>query len=87
MIKEEVEKFIKEEVNPALKMHGGFIIVNEYNEGSRELVITMGGGCQGCSSAPDTLRLMITHAIKGRFPDIEIIRDITEHDAGENPYY
>jgi len=86
-IKEQIEEYIKEEVNPALEAHGGFIILEKYDEDSKTLSIMMGGGCQGCASAPATLRLMVTHAIKGRFPEVRHIEDITEHSAGQNPYY
>ena len=47
----------------------------------------MGGGCQGCGMANVTLRQGIEVMIKEAVPEVEEIRDVTEHGGGENPYY
>ncbi len=44
-------------------------------------------GCQGCSSANDTVKNAATELIKTRFPGIKDIQDVTDHAAGESPYY
>ena len=51
------------------------------------LFIEMHGGCQGCSSSKYTLQSGVEQKIKEKFPEIISIQDITDHDAGENPYY
>ena len=47
----------------------------------------MSGGCQGCASSSVTLKNGVETMIYDEFPDIDDIRDVTDHDAGENPYY
>jgi Fe/S biogenesis protein NfuA len=85
--REQIEEFIAEEINPGLEMHGGFLAVEAYDEESGVLNVTMGGGCQGCASSTITLKLMITHALKDKFPGIESVEDATDHTMGQNPYY
>jgi len=83
----QIEQFIEEEVNPGLAMHGGFLAIDDYDEGLGILYIRMGGGCHGCASSTVTLKLMITAALKDKFPGIESVEDATDHAAGQNPYY
>jgi Fe/S biogenesis protein NfuA len=85
--REQIKEFIAEEINPGLEMHGGFLTIEAYDEESGILNVTMGGGCQGCASANVTLKLMITHALKDKFPGIESVEDATDHALGQNPYY
>jgi Fe-S cluster biogenesis protein NfuA len=47
----------------------------------------MSGGCQGCGQAAATLKLGVERILKGHFPQIEQILDITDHAGGTNPYY
>ena len=85
--REQIEKFIDEMINPGLEMHGGYLQIQDYNESTGVLGVTMGGGCQGCASSTVTLKLMITHAIKEEFPGVTDIVDATDHTQGQNPYY
>lgn len=87
LIKDRIKQFIKNEVNPALEAHGGLVVVEDFDEDTGVLSLIMGGGCQGCASASNTLKIMITHAIKGEFPEVKEIEDSTDHAGGQNPYY
>tara|TARA_A100001515_G_C4422725_1_gene160962 strand:+ start:112 stop:384 length:273 start_codon:yes stop_codon:yes gene_type:complete len=87
MTREEIEKVIKEDINPALEAHGGFIIVQEFNEEKKSLKIQMGGGCQGCAGSISTLKSGVENYLREEFPDIGVIEDVTDHDAGQNPYF
>lgn len=87
MTKEAIQQFVDENINPGLEMHGGFLDVRDYDEGSGTVYVIMGGGCQGCSSASITLRQGIEHVLKEEFPEIKSIEDATQHHAGTNPYY
>jgi Fe-S cluster biogenesis protein NfuA len=49
--------------------------------------VEMGGGCQGCGLAAMTLRQGIETAIKQNVPEITEVQDVTNHAAGENPFY
>jgi Fe/S biogenesis protein NfuA len=82
----EVEAMISGEVNPALAAHGGFVTyVGHDGEGTAYL--TMGGGCHGCSMSKmtmlDGVQTMLVDAIEA----IERVRDLTDHETGENPFY
>lgn len=85
--REQIEEYIKEDINPGLEMHGGYLTVHDYDEDAGILYVTMGGGCHGCASATVTLKLMITHALQEQFPGIESVEDATDHSMGSNPYY
>ena len=82
----EVEALIKTEVNPALAAHGGFVTyVGHDGEGTAYL--TMGGGCHGCSMSRMTMLDGVQTMLVEQFPEIERVRDLTDHASGENPYY
>ena len=85
--KEQVEQFITENIDPGLEMHGGYLLVDSYDEDNGILSVIMGGGCHGCASSTVTLKLMITHAIQEEFPGISEVVDATDHAQGQNPYY
>ena len=57
-----------------------------YDEDDSILYIEMSGGCQGCSSSSATLKNGVETMIYDEFPDVMDIRDVTDHDAGENLY-
>ena len=85
--REQIEEFINEDINPGLQMHGGYLLVSDYNQDTGTLSVSMGGGCQGCASSTLTLKLMITHALQEEFPGINEVIDATDHESGQNPYY
>ncbi len=49
--------------------------------------IQMSGGCQGCGAADVTLKAGIERMIKEEIPEVREILDVTDHAAGQNPYY
>ena len=49
--------------------------------------VRMGGGCAGCGMATVTLDQGIELAIRQAVPEITGIVDVTDHAAGQNPYY
>ncbi len=87
MTKEKVQLFINENINPGLEMHGGYLTVHKYDEVDGTLYVIMGGGCQGCSAANETLKYSIDLMLKEEFSEIKEIQDITQHSEGANPYY
>jgi Fe-S cluster biogenesis protein NfuA len=80
-----VEKLFDEQIRPALAAHGGNVEVVDVD--NNKLFIKLTGGCQGCSSSMTTVRDGITRLIKNTFPDIQEVVDLTDHTAGDNPYY
>lgn len=83
---ERIEFVLNTEINPTLAGHGGKVSLVEYLEGGI-VVLRFGGGCHGCGMANITLKHGIEKTLKERFAEITEIRDITDHAAGENPYY
>ena len=83
----EIQGFIDEEINPALEGHSGYLRALQYDEESRTLKVEMGGGCQGCASAAQTLKIAVMNMLREQFPFLEDIEDITDHDAGLNPHH
>jgi Fe/S biogenesis protein NfuA len=86
-VTERVEQLLTQQINPALAAHGGYASLVEVVEDDTVAVVTMGGGCQGCAVSAVTLREGIQKAILDHIPEITEVRDATDHDAGENPFY
>lgn len=80
-----VEQLFDRQINPALSRHGGFARVVRVEE--RDVFIEMGGGCQGCAASKATLRHGIESAIRQVLPQVREVVDVTDHAAGENPFY
>ncbi len=80
----QLEKIFDEQIRPALAAHGGNVEIVDVDNG--KLFVKLHGGCQGCSSSKATLKGGIEQLVKSKFPEIEEIIDLTEHDQGENPY-
>jgi len=81
----EVEALLDRQVNPAVAAHGGHIAV-ERVEGST-VYLRMSGGCQGCAASAATLREGVERMLRAALPQIGEIKDLTDHEAGSNPYY
>jgi Fe/S biogenesis protein NfuA len=84
-VAERVVQLLDEQINPSLASHGGFAKL-EGIDGEKAFV-TMGGGCQGCAVSAMTLRDGIQASILEAIPEITEVVDVTDHDAGETPYY
>ena len=82
---EKVVKVIDEEINPGIASHGGFVSLIDVK--GNDVIIQMGGGCQGCGMANVTLKEGIEVALKKAIPEIGSIYDVTDHANGKNPYY
>jgi len=83
--KEEIQAVLDGDINKVIASHKGKITVIDR---IGDLVkVEMIGGCQGCAGARYTLNLIVTEAIKDFDPTVGAIEDITNHDAGKNPFY
>lgn len=80
-----LQKLIETKINPGLAGHGGYVTLVDVKEDAVYLIL--GGGCQGCGSAKATLRQGIEVMIKEAVPSIKQIIDVTDHAAGQNPYF
>jgi Fe/S biogenesis protein NfuA len=82
---EKVQQLLDGQINPALAMHGGS--ADLVGVEGQNVLIRMGGGCQGCSMSMLTLREGITAMIKEALPEVAEVVDVTDHEAGDNPFY
>lgn len=82
---ERVQEVLDLQVNPQIASHGGKILLRGV-EGT-EILIEMTGGCQGCAMSRATLRQGVERMIGESVPEVTAIHDVTDHAAGENPYF
>jgi len=80
-----VQAVLDQAINPALASHGGYAALVTI-EGSAAHVM-MGGGCQGCAASAMTLRDGIKRMLMSALPELTDVVDVTDHAAGENPFY
>lgn len=83
-MREHLQKLMDEKLNPAIRSHGGYIQIADY--ANHIAYVNMTGGCQGCSSSADTLKHGVARMIQTVYPEVADVRDLTDHEAGENPY-
>ena len=76
---------LDQQVNPAIAAHGGRADLVAVEDDTAYLRLS--GGCAGCGMASVTLSQGIEVAIRAGVPEITHIVDVTDHAAGENPYF
>ena len=84
-IPDKVTQLLDEVINPGLAQHGGFAALVGVEDTT--VFLTMGGGCQGCAMSAATLRDGITASIHEAIPEVTEVVDVTDHNAGDNPFY
>ena len=82
---DKLQQLLDRHINPSLAAHGGYAQLERVED--TVVYISMGGGCQGCAMSAATLREGITAMIGQALPEVTQVIDVTDHDAGENPYY
>lgn len=80
-----VQKVIREQINPAVAGHGGYVSLVDVKD--EIAYVRLGGGCQGCGMADVTLKQGVSVMIKKAVPEVKDVLDITDHANGTNPYY
>jgi Fe-S cluster biogenesis protein NfuA len=83
--REKIQYLLAHKINPGVAAHAGFVELVELKD--NKVYIRLGGGCQGCGAADFTLRQGIDAIIRKEIPEILEVLDVTDHDAGMNPYY
>jgi Fe/S biogenesis protein NfuA len=84
-LEQKVQEVIDQKVLPVVGAHGGWVELDRI-EGDTAFV-SLGGGCQGCSSAGFTLSAGIEQAICQEVDEIKHVVDVTDHEAGQEPFY
>lgn len=85
VIRDRVQEVLDTDINPSVAAHGGVVELIDVRK--NDVFIRMGGGCQGCGQATQTLRIGVESAIRRIVPEVGAILDVTDHAAGRNPYY
>jgi Fe/S biogenesis protein NfuA len=80
-----IQKLLDEKINPGVAAHGGRVSLIDIEAG--RVVLQFGGGCQGCGMIDVTLKEGIEKTLKSEIPEITEVVDVTDHDAGDNPYF
>jgi Fe/S biogenesis protein NfuA len=82
---EKLQQLLERHINPSLAAHGGYAELVKMEDTVAHFL--MGGGCQGCAMSAATLRQGIEVMIAESIPEITEIVDVTDHEAGENPFF
>lgn len=85
-LNERINYLLQTEINPGLASHGGEVKLIDVVEGGIA-VLQFGGGCQGCGMVDVTLKEGIEKTMVARIPEINGVRDVTDHTVTENAYY
>ena len=80
-----VNYYLQTEINPSLASHGGVVSLVELDEGIA--VLQFGGGCQGCAAVDLTLKDGVEKTLMERIPELNGVRDVTDHSNTENAFY
>lgn len=84
-VADRVTQILNQQINPAIAAHGGHAELVAIEDDVAYL--RLAGGCQGCGMASVTLSQGIEVAIRENVPEVARVVDVTDHDAGENPYF
>ena len=80
-----VQEVLDRQINPGVGTHGGMVSLVEVKDG--KAYMRFGGGCQGCAAVDVTLKQGVERAVLSAVPSVSAIVDVTDHEAGANPYY
>lgn len=80
-----IQRVIEDRVFPMVAAHGGRVTLADVRD--QRAFVRFGGGCQGCGLAPQTLKRGVAQILRQEVPEIVEVLDVTDHAAGESPYY
>lgn len=84
-LEDKINYILYNDVNPGLASHGGMVSLIEVTD-DNYAVLQFGGGCQGCGAVEVTLKNGVEVALKEKLPELNGIRDITDHSDRTNAY-
>ena len=84
-LEQRVEAVLEHAINPVIAGHGGWVELVDVED--RDVHLSLGGGCTGCAMAQVTLRQSIEVELRNWVPDLGAVLDVTDHAAGDHPYY
>ena len=84
-LEDKVNYILYNEINPGLAAHGGQVSLVELTD-DNYAVLQFGGGCQGCSAVDLTLKEGVEKTLMQQLPEIQGVRDMTDHTDRTNAY-
>jgi len=85
-VRERINYVLWTEINPMLSSHGGEVSLVELVD-EEIAILKFGGGCQGCSAVDMTLKEGVEKTLKERIPELQAVRDVTDHSDRTSAYY
>lgn len=85
-LEDKINYVLFNDINPGLASHGGQVELLELTE-DFYAVLKFGGGCQGCSAVDLTLKEGVEKTLKEKIPEVQGVRDATDHSDTSNAYY
>ncbi|MBX2809933.1 MAG: Fe-S biogenesis protein NfuA [Cellvibrionaceae bacterium] len=85
-LEDKVNYVLYNDINPGLAAHGGQVELLQLTD-DNYAVLKFGGGCQGCSAVDLTLKEGVEKTLMEKIPDIQGVRDATDHSDTTNAYY
>lgn len=85
-LEDRVNYVLYNEVNPALASHGGEVSLIEITD-EMVAILQFGGGCQGCSAVDETLKGGVEKTLLEQVPQLQGVRDTTDHTDTSQAYY
>lgn len=87
-LEDHVNYILYNEINPSLASHGGEVsLVEVVKEKKGNIaVLRFGGGCQGCGMVDVTLKNGVETTLLSRLPQIQGVRDVTDHSDRSQAY-
>ncbi|MCM2130704.1 Fe-S biogenesis protein NfuA [Larsenimonas rhizosphaerae] len=85
-MEDRINYILYSEINPGLAAHGGEVKLIQLTE-DNVAILQFGGGCQGCAAVDVTLKQGVERTIIERIPEIQAVRDVTDHSDTTNAYY
>ena len=86
-LEDRINYILYSEINPSLAAHGGNVSLVELVDDEKTAVLQFGGGCQGCAAVDITLKQGVEKTLIEQIPELEQVKDVTDHTQGENAYY
>lgn len=83
---ERVEYLLQLQINPKLANHGGHVTVIEITDDNL-VILQFSGSCNGCVMANFTLKEEIEKKLLQAFPQLQGVRDLTQHQHNKHSYY
>lgn len=82
---DKVNYVLYNDINPQLAAHNGEVSLDHMD--GNIAVLKFGGGCQGCASVDLTLKEGVERTLLEKLPQLEAVRDVTDHTDRSQSYY